>query len=133
MINKVKISKPKLNWVDTQIKPNKVNQNKVLFRDKKVPKILIITTYPPRECGIATYSQDLIKSLNNKFKKSFDIKICALENGSHTYGEEVNYILETTVKESYKKLGKQINKDKSIAIVILQHEFGLFKNNEVLF
>ena len=130
MINKVKISKPKLNWVDTQIKPNKVNQNKVLFRDKKAPKILIITTYPPRECGIATYSQDLIKSLNNKFKKSFDIKICALENGSHTYGEEVNYILETTVKESYKKLGKQINKDKSIAIVILQHEFGLFKNNE---
>lgn len=130
MINKVKISKPKLNWVDTQIRPNKSNQKKVLFRDKKAPKILIITTYPPRECGIATYSQDLIKSLNNKFKKSFDIKICALENGNHTYGVEVNYVLETTNKESYKKLRKQINKDKSIAIVILQHEFGLFKNNE---
>ena len=130
MINKVKISKPKLNWVDTQIRPNKSNQKKVLFRDKKAPKILIITTYPPRECGIATYSQDLIKSLNNKFKKSFDIKICALENGNHTYGVEVNYVLETTNKESYKKLRKHINKDKSIAIVILQHEFGLFKNNE---
>lgn len=130
MINKLKISKPNFNRADTQIRSNKANQKKVVFKDKKAPKILIITTYPPRECGIATYSQDLIKSLNNKFKKSFDIKICALENGKHIYGEEVNYILETDDKDSYKKLRKEINKDKSIAIVILQHEFGLFRNNE---
>ena len=130
MINKLKISKHNFNWADTKIKPSNTNQKKVLFKDKKVPKILIITTYPPRECGIATYSQDLIKSLNNKFKKSFDIKICALENGNHTYGNEVNYVLETGCKDSYKKLRKEINKDKSIAIVILQHEFGLFRGNE---
>lgn len=130
MINKLKISKPNLNWVDTQIRPNSPNSKKVLIKDKKAPKILIITTYPPRECGIATYSQDLIKSLNNKFKKSFDIKICALENGNHTYGNEVDYVLETEVKESYEELVNEINKDKSIAIVLLQHEFGLFRDNE---
>ena len=130
MINKIKISKPNLNWVDTQIRPNSPNSKKVLIKDKKAPKILIITTYPPRECGIATYSQDLIKSLNNKFKKSFDIKICALENGNHTYGNEVDYVLETEVKESYEELVNEINKDKSIAIVLLQHEFGLFRDNE---
>ena len=62
MINKLKISKHNFNWADTKIKPSNTNQKKVLFKDKKVPKILIITTYPPRECGIATYSQDLIKS-----------------------------------------------------------------------
>ena len=36
-----------------------------------LPGILFITSYPPRECGIATYSQDLIKALENKFKGSY--------------------------------------------------------------
>ena len=47
-------------------------------KEDTLPGILIITSYPPRECGIATYSQDLIFALNNKFTKSFDITICAL-------------------------------------------------------
>ena len=39
----------------------------------KLPEILFITTIPPRQCEIATYSQDLIKALENKFKGSFKI------------------------------------------------------------
>jgi hypothetical protein len=39
--------------------------------ENKLPEILFITSYPPRECGIATYSQDLVKALNNKFDHSF--------------------------------------------------------------
>ena len=42
---------------------------------KDLAEILFITSYPPRECGIATYSQDLIKALNNKFSNSLSIKI----------------------------------------------------------
>ena len=45
-------------------------------------EILFITSYPPRECGIATYSQDLINALNHQFSNSFSIKICALEAGA---------------------------------------------------
>ena len=61
---------------------------------KKLAEILFITSYPPRECGIATYSQDLIKSLNNKFSKSLSIKVCALESGdvNYTYPIEVESI-----------------------------------------
>jgi len=36
-------------------------------------EILFITSYPPRVCGIATYSHDLIKALNNKFSNSLSI------------------------------------------------------------
>ena len=38
--------------------------------------VLFITSYPPRECGIATYSIDLINALNDKFRSSFNINIC---------------------------------------------------------
>ncbi|MBI3233325.1 MAG: hypothetical protein HYZ42_04685 [Bacteroidetes bacterium] len=47
-----------------------------------LPQILVITSYPPRECGIATYSQDLIKALEKQFEHSFSIKVCALEEVS---------------------------------------------------
>ena len=36
---------------------------------KPLPEILFITSFPPRECGIATYSQDLVKALNHIFKE----------------------------------------------------------------
>jgi hypothetical protein len=60
-----------------------------------LPGILFITSYPPRECGIATYSQDLIKALENKFKGSFKIIICPLEskNEVHQYDQEIKYRL----------------------------------------
>lgn len=97
---------------------------------KKVPQWLMITTFPPRECGIATYTQDLIKAIHDKFTESFDIKICALENEAHEYNGDVNYILETANPESYRELTENINLSDQIELVILQHEFGLFRNNE---
>ncbi|MFV8372315.1 glycosyltransferase [Flavobacterium sp. LB2P74] len=102
---------------------------------EKLPEILFITSYPPRECGIATYSQDLIKALNNKFKHSFKIKICALEskNEQHLYPEPTQYILNTDHSNSFQNLAAKINYNASIQIVLIQHEFGLFRKNEADF
>src|SRR6187399_1644451 len=94
---------------------------------EKLPEILFITTYPPRECGIATYSQDLIKSLNSKFKNSFDIQICAVESDTekHQYNESIKYILNADHTNSFYSLSDKINASNSIKVVLLQHEFGL--------
>jgi glycosyltransferase involved in cell wall biosynthesis len=104
-------------------------------KEESLPGILIITSFPPRECGIATYSQDLIFALNNKFTKSFDIKICALEteHEKYEYTDEVNYVLETDNQNSYIKLAENINQNDAISMVLIQHEFGLFKTNEADF
>lgn len=95
-------------------------------------EILFLTTYPPRECGIATYSQDLIKALLNKFKNSFKIKICALESEHilHEYTHAVKYILNTDQSDAYDTLARKINENTAIQLVLIQHEFGLFRNNE---
>lgn len=94
-----------------------------------LPEILFLTSYPPRECGIATYSQDLLKALDNKFLHSFSLKVCALEAGTSdfVYPDEVKYVLDTTDAGKYLELANTINGDDSTQFVLLQHEFGFFR------
>ncbi|MBC7861394.1 MAG: glycosyltransferase, partial [Bacteroidia bacterium] len=103
--------------------------------DNQFPEILFITSYPPRECGIATYSQDLIKALNNKFSNSFKLSICPLEseNEKHTYTEQIKFILTTDQTDSFTDLAKKINDNSAIRMVMIQHEFGLFRKKEDAF
>jgi glycosyltransferase involved in cell wall biosynthesis len=96
------------------------------------PEILFISSYPPRECGIATYSHDLVKALNNKLKSSYKIVVCPIESEheTHQYRSEINYTLKADVRQSYLQTANNINNNKAIKIVLLQHEFGFFEKNE---
>jgi glycosyltransferase involved in cell wall biosynthesis len=104
-------------------------------REIALPEILFITTFPSRECGIATYSQDLVFALKNQFSKSFYISICALETETEkpTYIQKPKYILNTDCKESYATIKTKINQNKDLNLVVIQHEFGLFSKNEPTF
>lgn len=95
-------------------------------------EVLFITSYPPRECGIATYSQDLIRSLNNKFSNSLSIKVCAMEadDVNYDYPDEVEFVLKTSIAADYEKVAIKINKSKDINMVLIQHEFGFFHARE---
>ncbi len=99
---------------------------------RELPQVLFITSFPPRECGIATYSQDLIKALNNKFNKSFTIGICALESAyeKHNYNDEIKYVLNTDHPNAFVQLTKPINENAEIRMVMIQHEFGFFEKRE---
>jgi glycosyltransferase involved in cell wall biosynthesis len=101
----------------------------------ELSEILFITSYPPRVCGIATYSYDLIKALDNKFSNSLSIKVCALESGDsdYRYGREVKYTLKTSLADGYEELALKINNDNCIKIVLIQHEFGFFNVQEQSF
>src|SRR3989338_1997431 len=92
-------------------------------------EILFVSSYPPRECGIATYTQDLIHSIKEKFEDTFSLKVCALEtkNTHFKYPKEVKYILNTSNSSHYLEIAEMINMDENIKIVFIQHEFGLFE------
>ena len=98
----------------------------------ELPEILLISSYPPRECGIATYSQDLLKALDNQFSNSFSFKICALESGkmNHIYPNEVKYVLNTNNSNHYVELTHAINNDNQLKLVMIQHEFGFFEQTK---
>lgn len=104
---------------------------KSVMQPLALPGVLIITTYPPRECGIATYSHDLFKSLHKSFSSTFSISVCALEEGfqRYEYPEEVKYFFDTNSGTQYQELSYNINHDDDIKLVLVQHEFGLFDHS----
>ena len=109
-----------------------LNTNGFSEQGCQLPQILFITSFPPRECGIATYSQDLITALNNQFDQSFSCSICALESNTekHEYKQQPKYILNTDSHNSYLKTAFLINKNDNIKLVVMQHEFGFFSQKE---
>lgn len=98
--------------------------------EKRFPEILFISSYPPRECGIATYSHDLFHALKQKFKHNFQMSVCALEHGESAfkYPDEVRYVLDTSYSNGYLHLAEAINKSRNIEFVLVQHEFGFFQS-----
>lgn len=99
--------------------------------------IVCITTYPPRECGIATFAQDLIQAIRCKFGESFNIKICAVvcdsEEQTESLNPEVAYVLHAGDAASFATLGRQLNEDAAVDIILVQHEFGLYAEQEEAF
>ncbi|MCC4767417.1 glycosyltransferase [Methanosarcina sp. DH1] len=92
-------------------------------------KVLFIGTYVPKECGIATFTSDL---LNSVYGEDNDVhcEVIALNDPSetHIYPEEVVFQIQRDRIEDYYRAADYINHS-DIDIVCLQHEFGLFWGN----
>jgi glycosyltransferase involved in cell wall biosynthesis len=123
--------------VDNFINPKDEQENCLGKAGKKsatkpIDEVLFLTSYPPRVCGIATYSQDLVQALSQKFNQTFSVRVCALENGDSrfNYPAEVKYSLNTAEACGYLKLASMINQDTQVKMVVIQHEFGFFSNQE---
>jgi glycosyltransferase involved in cell wall biosynthesis len=98
-------------------------------------EILFVSSFPPRECGIATYTQDLINAVHSQFSNRFRCEICALELDAthHRYPSKPAYILQTNDRNEFVKAAFRINRNARIKLVVVQHEFGLFSANEEAF
>jgi len=95
----------------------------------KAPCILYVCTFPPRECGIATFTQDLTNSIDKEFNPEIKSKILAMRDNPTTiynYPRKVIYQLDESDIEDYLSLANKINKSPEIKAVNIQHEYGLF-------
>lgn len=120
-------------WMTGKIIPQMANNNNGnQQKNSKLPGLLFITSFPPRQCGIATYTQDLVHALQQQFFNSFNISICPLEseNEQHTYEDEPVYVLNVDEPNAFSNLAAGINSNNNISLVILQHEFGFFQKKE---
>ena len=135
MQNETVLSYPSIIPVERQQKILSTNGIRMTPIENTLSEILFITSYPPKECGIATYSQDLVNALNNTFNHSFKINICplAVENEQYVYAKTPEYTLNPNSKISFIKLAFRINKNSRIKTVVIQHEFGFFSKEKKKF
>ena len=98
-------------------------------------KLTYISTYPPRECGLASFNKSLINAVNaNSYGKDYvelEGSVVAINDNDideYPYPPEVNYVIRQQVVEDYVKAASFINKSDADAC-ILQHEFGIFGGN----
>ena len=86
-------------------------------------------SYPPRECGIATFTRDLTKAIDKRFSPSIKSKILALNTdvtSTYNYSDDVVYQINDIVIQDYIDCAKEINSNPNIKLICIQHEFGLF-------
>jgi len=95
----------------------------------KSNQIIYLSTFPPRECGIATFTQDLAMAFDKRFNPLTRAKVVALnetQTSFYNYPKRVVGSIGTNILENYVALAEKINKNEDIKLVNIQHEFGLF-------
>ncbi|MBU3924195.1 MAG: glycosyltransferase [Nanoarchaeota archaeon] len=90
--------------------------------------ICFLGNFPPKECGIATFTQDLSSAINKKFNPQLKSRIIALNDDNHTHDYDDNVIIEINKDDidDYIETAKKINKMDEIKLICIQHEFGIF-------
>ena len=95
-------------------------------------KIAYISTYPPRECGLATFNHNLIRAINSSFSTKTLSQSCfvvALNNSEnmqeYDYPDEVKCVIRQNYQNDYTDAANFINSSYADAC-ILQHEFGIY-------
>ena len=93
-------------------------------------KIAYISTYPPRECGIATFNYNLITAIgiHSEFvsKSSFVLAMTDSDKiDEYEYPEEVKYVIRQENQKDYIRGASYINTSDT-DICILEHEFGIY-------
>ena len=88
-------------------------------------RIAFLASFPPRKCGIATFTSDLIKGTKAAGGENFEPLVIAMNNDKLQYSEPVAFEIRPNIKNDYICAADYINFS-NVQIISVQHEFGLF-------
>ncbi len=94
--------------------------------------IAYVSTFPPRECGIATFTADLTAAFDDLFAPQLGSKIIAMnENNVSTYiyPKKVIFQISQNNKNDYIEVARKINLMSDIKLIHIEHEFGIYGEN----
>lgn len=101
---------------------------------KKIP-VTFLATYPPRKCGIGTFTHDLAKNVSKKYGEELSAKgrvsIAALNDRpeGYDYDPEVGFEINAMNRLDYRRAGDYVNLSDT-QVVNIQHEYGIFGGEE---
>ena len=93
-------------------------------------KVICIGNYPPRKCGIATFTENLVKAMMTAADINHDdleIEIIAMNdhNQVYDYSKKVVRIINDQVLDEYLAAADYINQS-GAEVCLLEHEYGIF-------
>jgi glycosyltransferase involved in cell wall biosynthesis len=85
----------------------------------------LVSTYPPRQCGIATFSSDLYDALKAAPKIS-QVDVIAISNApDFKIKRPIVDIIDQGARDDYHRAARMVNRSE-IDVVLIEHEFGIF-------
>jgi glycosyltransferase involved in cell wall biosynthesis len=97
-----------------------------LKEHSKIRKIAFVGDHPPRKCGIATFTSDLLAAVEAAHPQSqcFCVSVNDIKSG-YEYPEVVRFEIDEQDLSSYLRAADFLNIS-NVDIVCLQHEFGIY-------
>jgi glycosyltransferase involved in cell wall biosynthesis len=91
--------------------------------------IRMVSTYPPRRCGIGTFCRDLSNALSQFTGEVGHIRVAAIDNNQGPYNIPVDLVINQYAPRSWKDTTREIitraKESNNPTAIVLQHEFGL--------
>jgi glycosyltransferase involved in cell wall biosynthesis len=89
----------------------------------------MVSTYPPRRCGIGTFSRDLATALEHFPAEIGYIRVAAIDNGSGRYDIPVDLSIDqynpASWQDTITNIIARAKESANPTVVLLQHEYGL--------
>ncbi|MGD2175999.1 MAG: glycosyltransferase, partial [Candidatus Brocadiaceae bacterium] len=90
--------------------------------------IAFIATYPPKQCGIGTFTNDLVDAVRRNTEGRLRTVVVAIDDpadGGLEYPDEVNQTVNKHDNADYVRTAESLNYS-NVRAVSVQHEFGIF-------
>ena len=97
--------------------------------------VSFVGTYPPRQCGIGTFTHDLGQSVAQLQGETVGtgetVRVVAVSNkgGIYKYGPEVQFEIQAQHRMDYRGAADFLNLS-AADVISLQHEFGIFGGDD---
>ena len=92
--------------------------------------LAFVSTYPPRACGIATFTQDLVRELE-KVPGIAAPSVVAMEREPLQYGLRVRSTIREQERADYVRAAERLNAS-SVDVVVIEHDLDVIRNADFL-
>jgi glycosyltransferase involved in cell wall biosynthesis len=99
------------------------------------PRVAFVGTYPPRECGIGTFTYDLVNAYDSIDPTRLSTVVALNDYGQmydydlHDYQGRVRWQIDADDLDSYLEVADEINRSR-IQVVNVQHEYGIYGGDD---
>lgn len=91
--------------------------------ENRIRNIGFLSTYPPRECGLATFTEDLVNEIS-KMKSLIQPSVIAVANKEEYANSQVKFKLDQHNRTSYLLTALWANDN--LDLLVIEHEYGIF-------